>query len=252
MNLSYPDKHHPVYFLQAELEKLGATVQFHRNSKTHNCWGLEVNGRIMVWLIDNRWEHERQKEDAAAAALLSEGALVCHTQKQDAVRAGGVWLPLAATPGFYPKDMTRLFDVGFVGYVRDDARMTMLNNLASRFTVNYGFGLFGENALDTYCQSRAAVNIPTQYGHPLAYDVNMRVFECLATGIPVVTNDLPVLPELGMENGTTLFTYDTPDAIFGAVQQALEHPEVGQAGADLIQARHTYAHRAQQVMEWLS
>jgi hypothetical protein len=250
MNLTYPDKHHPVYFLQTALEQLGASVQFHRDNLTHNYWGLMVNGKGMVWLIDNRWPHERN--DQAIVDLKREGVLICNAQKPDAERTGGQWLPLAATPGFYPKDMPMLFDVGFVGYVRDSARMVMLNNLASRYTVNYAFGVFGETALDTYCQSRTAVNIPTQYGHPLAYDsANMRLFEMALTGSVPITPYESYLPELGFTDGVNVCWYKTPDAIFAAVDQALTHPEIGQAAIALIQERHTYAHRAQQVLEWL-
>jgi glycosyltransferase involved in cell wall biosynthesis len=252
MNVSpYPNRHHPVYFLEDALRELGADVHFHRNEKTRGCWGLEVNGKVMVWLLDNRWPHEREKVDPATRQLLAEGVLVCHTQKPDAERIGGQWLPLAVTPGYYPKKMPQLFDVGFVGYVRDDARLTLLNTLASRYSTNYASGLFGENALDTYCQSRVAINIPSQYGHPAAYDVNMRVFECLATGVPLVTNYLDTLAELGIEDGKTMFAYGSPDGIIDAVQRAIDRPEVGQTGAALAQERHTYTHRAKQVLEWL-
>jgi hypothetical protein len=80
----------------------------------------------------------------------------------------------------------------------------------------------------------------------------MRVMECLATGVPTVTNALTELPELGIIDGETAFLYETPDGIMDAIQQAIEHPEVGNAGAVLAQERHTYAHRAAQVLEWLA
>lgn len=249
MNFSYPDRHHPVYFLMDALEALGADVTFHRDSETQGCWGLSVNGKLMVWFIDDRWPHERKEQELAD--LKAHGVLICNAQKPDADRTGGHWLPLAATPGFYPKPMKKLFDVGFVGYMRDEARLSMLSNVASRYTVSFIQGVFGEAALDTYCQSRVALNVPTRYGHPLAYDINMRVLECLATGIPTVTNALDDLGALGIVDGETAITYATPDAVFDAIQNALEHPEVGEAGAALIQERHTYTHRAKQVLEWL-
>src|SRR5260221_13131475 len=94
---SYPNRHHPCYFLEDALTALGAEAKVIRDVRTDGCWGLVIDDKTMVWLIDNRHAHEALTEDSAAADLLARGVLVCHAQKPDAERVGGKWLPLAGT-----------------------------------------------------------------------------------------------------------------------------------------------------------
>lgn len=255
----YPDRHHPVFFLQDALTALGAEAVFNgRDARTEGCWGLLVNGKPMVWLIDNRWPHEAQHEDPAARRLLDNGALVCHAQQRDAERVGGRWLPLAVTPGYRAPDqpIEKTDDVAFVGYIRDMGRAALLNDVAARFTLFTGQGLFGDDAVSAYWSARVALNVPTQYGNPLAYDANIRVFETLATGTPLVTNWLPELEELGIEQGINCLTYASADELLVQIKCLLDAPDwaqqIGANAAAMAQERHLYRHRAIQVLEWLS
>lgn len=247
----YPDRWHPVFFLENALIELGATVLFARDERTLGCWGLIVNGRVMVWLIDNRHEHERVKEDPAAKELLSRGALVCHAQKRDAERVGGEWLPLAVSPGYCFKPATAQYDVAFVGMVRDAQRAVLLADVASRYSLCVGEGVFGEHAVQMYREARAGLNIPTAYGTSVCYDVNMRCMEILATGTPLVTNHLPELTELGLTDGETCITYRQPHQIVDAIEMAKLHPEIGFKGKRLAEERHLYKHRGELVLQWL-
>lgn len=253
---AYPDRHHPVFFLQDALVALGATADFAKDDRTLGCWGLIVNDKRMVWLIDNRHAHEAEKEDPAAKRLLGEGVLVCHAQKPDADRVGGKWLPLAVTPGYRLPDgpVEKLYDVGFVGYVRDPARMEVLRHVARHFKLNVAQGVFGDAAVSVYWQSKVGLNIPTNYGAPDAYDsANMRCFEILATGTPLVTTYENYLGDLGL--GGRCFMYSNINELIEAIRVAIQLPDelikAGVAGAKLAQERHTYEHRANQVLEWL-
>jgi len=254
----YPDRHHPVFFLQDALNTLGIRAEFAKDERTLGCWGIvfpDHNHRVMVWLNDNRLLHEREKEDPAAKELLARGALVCHAQKPDAERVGGHWLPLAASPGFEPVSVAKTADVAFVGYVRDEGRARLLADVGKKFKLSVNQGLFGNQATEAYCSARVGLNIPSHYDTPYCYDINMRVFEIAACGVPLVTNDLFTdLVEIGFINGENCFKYKTApeDWIIHTIQTALEHPEVGEAGRQLILDRHTYRHRAEQVKQWLS
>lgn len=250
----YPPKHHPVFMLADALTEIGAEAVFNnRDERTLGTWGLIVNGKPVSWLIDNRWPHEAEKEDPAAKELLTCGALVCCAQKRDAERVGAMWLPLAATPE-YLEDIPprpRVYEASFVGYVRDGGRGHALSLVASRYVTLVEQGVFGQSAVIAYREAKCGVNIPTHYGDPLAYDVNMRVFEIAATGIPLVTNCLPELEALGFINNQTCFTYCNQNGVLGAIERAHHNPQAGQAGRELVLARHTYVHRAKQVLEWL-
>ena len=255
---SYPDRHHPCFFLEDALTALGAQAQVVRNEQTLGCWGLMVNGKRMVWLIDNRHPHEALTEDPAARQLLTEDVLVCHAQLLDAERVGGKWLPLAVTPGYCTPDkpVEKLYDVAFVGYVRDSARAEILRHVARHFSLCVEQGAFGDNAVSAYWSARVGLNIPTGYGQADAYDsANMRCFEILATGTPLVTEFQLYLFELGLTPAENYESYSSPDDLLRAVEQFVRRPklaeEVGNAGAKLAQERHTYEARAKQVLAWL-
>lgn len=252
----YPDKHHPVFFLQDALAAIGIQSEFAKDARTLDCWGLVFPGfdnRVMVWLIDNRWAHEAKKEDPAARALLDLGAIVAHAQKADAERVGGHWLPLAASPGFHPVNVAKTSDVCFVGYVRDEGRARLLADVGAKYSLSLNQGLFGKQATEAYCSAHVGLNVPTRYGDPQAYDSwNMRGPEIMACGIPLVTEYQPYLSELGLMDLDTYVSYGKGRTIIGAVQLALAHPEIGAEGLKLIQEEHTYRHRAEQVKLWLS
>lgn len=253
----YPDKHHPVYFLQSALQALGADAQFAKDQRTLGCWGLIVSGRPMVWLIDNRWPHERRQEDPATAELLKRGALVCHAQKRDQQRVGGHWLPLAVTPGYSPAKRPKITDVAFVGYMRDLQRVSILADVGAHFSLSRTNGVFNEAAADTYRMARVGLNVPTHYGDANAYDtMNMRCFEIPATGTPLVTSYEPELLEQGFDPDVNCIVYHSSSDVIPQIKHLLDNPElaeaVGQAGSELVMSQHTYAQRAKQVLEWLA
>jgi hypothetical protein len=252
----YPDRHHPCFFLEDALRALGADAQVIRNDETLNCWGLKVDGKLMVYLIDNRWQHEREHEDPAALELIKRGVLVTCAQKPDAERVGAKWLPLAVTPGYRFEPRAKIFDVGFVGYVRDQNRAEMLQLVAARYTTAFSQGCFGDSAVSDYWQSRVGLNVVTNYSMPNAYDTwNMRSPEIMATATPLVLGHEDYLSELGVISGENCMTYDSPAGMLAAIQYLINTPElavqIGIAGMNLVLARHTYTHRARQVIEWL-
>ncbi len=259
MTNSYPDRHHPVFFLQDALLALGAEAIFnHRDERTAGCWGLMINDQPFVWLIDNRHPHEAIHEDPAAQELLARGALVCCAQKPDAERIGARWLPLAITPGYQVPEhkIAKCCDVAFIGYIRDEPRMQMLAHVMRHFSLCVQQGLFGAEAVSAYQSARVGLNVPTGYGSPASYDsANMRCFEILATGTPLLTSHEDYLPDLGLVDGETCLTYHDADEMIEQIRKALADPDwagrIGQAGARLAEGRHRYEARARQVITWL-
>ncbi|MCF6285000.1 MAG: glycosyltransferase, partial [Candidatus Hydrogenedentes bacterium] len=90
----------------------------------------------------------------------------------------------------------------------------------------------------------------------IACDVNMRVFEALATGRPLVTNREAAangLFEL-FEDGVHLIGYDDEDLV-SQVRRYLDDPgaaeAIGEAGRREVLERHTYAHRVNEIFEVL-
>lgn len=258
MNQNYPDRWHPVYMIEDALNAMGIRTDFARDERTLNCWGLifpDYDNRVLVWLIDNRLPHEMEKEDVAAKELLSRGALVCHAQKPDAERVGGHWLPLVASPGFGPVNVAKTTDVAFVGYVRDEGRARLLADVGHKFKLSINQGLFGVKTVEAYCGAKVGLNIVSHYGQPFAYDSwNMRSPEIMACGVPLVLERQDYLIELGLVNGLNCFMYGGNTNVTDAIRWAVNNQmiDIGASGLQLIRDRHTYKHRAEQVIQWLS
>lgn len=256
----YPDRWHPCYFIEHELQKLGAKAEVIRNAETLNCWGLRINGKLLVWLIDNRHPHEREHEDPAAVELMQRGVVVACAQKPDADRIGSKWLPLAASPGYRPppEPPKKIYDVAFAGYVRDEARYHALTTIARRYRLLTMQGIFNDNAIVGYWSAWCGVNVPTGWPSETSFDsANMRLFEVLATGVPLVTSHEPYLIDLGLADSINCLTYRTLEELMRCIALTCQVDDgenaqrIGAAGAKLVQDKHTYRHRAEQVLEWL-
>lgn len=255
---TYPAGYHPAEFLVAALRERGAEAVFARDERTEGCYGGIVNGRTFVWLIDNRLPHEAAKEDIAAERLQRRGALVLCAQKRDAERVGGKWMPLAVTPSYARHDVLALprvheHDLVFIGYVRDSARHDALAHIAQRVNLHVASGVFELDAAALYRRALAGLNVPTLYGAACAYDINMRVFEIAACGVPLITNELPELRLLGFVSFANCFTYRTLDDVERYVGFLKANPRaavnIGRAGRALVLSRHTYAARAAYVLD---
>lgn len=263
--MNYPPEHHPVFMLRDALTALGATAEFNgRDARTLGCWGLIVNGKPMAWLIDNRLPHEAVNEDPAARELLARGVLVCHAQHDDCERVGGRWLPLACSPSYLtplPKhDEMRIrentHDAGFCGFIHDMGRATLLTHLGAFCKLNAQSGVFGADAVTVYTSATCGVNIPSHYGQPYCTDLNMRVYEIMGCGVPLVTNALPALAAIGFVDGVHGMAYKDPDHLCQIVhylsKRPLEAMRMGQAARLMVESTHTYAQRAALVLEWLN
>lgn len=256
----YPDRWHVCYFLSDALTAIGVRNDVIRDERTLNCWGFvfpDFDNRVMVWLIDNRLPNEQIKEDPAAKDLLARGAIVAHAQKPDMNRVGGVWLPIAASPGFYPVDMVKTATAAFVGYIQDEGRARLLSDIGARHTLTLAQNVFGKRAVETYCSALCGVNIVSHYGQPFAIDsANMRLFEVMACGVPLVTEFQSYLNDLGLIPGHNVLLYRDNNSLIECLDFVVKNPEyaveVGDAGRQLILDRHLYSHRAETVKSWLS
>lgn len=81
----------------------------------------------------------------------------------------------------------------------------------------------------------------------------MKMFEYLASGVPIISSDLPVLREV-LEHGRNalLVAPDRPDLWVAALDRLVADPELarrlGEAGHTDYLARHTWDNRASQLL----
>lgn len=171
------------------------------------------------------------------------------------------WLPHAVEPKAYPKfEIIKKYDVGFIGHLQDMknyngfSRIDMLDRAFKAFP-NFYFGTRNplkptdnmfEDAARKFCQSKIVLNVS------IVDDINMRVFESMATGSFLLTNDIPTLGKL-FQDGKHLATYKTLDELVEKGKYYLEHEEerekIALEGQKEVLSHHTYAHRIQKIFD---
>jgi SAM-dependent methyltransferase len=158
------------------------------------------------------------------------------------------WLPLACDPEVHRKhEVEKAFDVCFVGNVFPGERADLLRLLQGHFPNTFVGQRYFEEMARTYSVSRVVFN------RSVRNDVNMRVFEAVACGSLLVTNDLR---ENGQEelfrDGLHLATYREPDELLDKVRFYLAREAVREriaaAGRAEALARHTYRQRMEVIL----
>lgn len=153
------------------------------------------------------------------------------------------WLPLACDPQIHQKfESAKELDVCFVGHLCTPQRKALAERVLHRFPRSFVGQRFFYEMAETYCSSRIVLNLSVRN------DINMRVFEALACGSLLLTNDLA---ENGLDklltDGQHLVTYDDLDDLMEKIEHYLKDDEarerIAAAGREEALARHTYVHR---------
>jgi glycosyltransferase involved in cell wall biosynthesis len=156
------------------------------------------------------------------------------------------WLPLGCDPEIHRRhDVVKTYGVLFVEHVFPGPRAEMLELLAERFPNHFIGRAFFDEMARIYSASRVVFN------RKIANHVNMCVFEALACGSLLVTNDLTEngLGEL-FRHGEHLVTYRSAGELLEKVAYYLEHEEEREriAAAGLAEAKHTYRHKVERMI----
>jgi glycosyltransferase involved in cell wall biosynthesis len=225
---------------------------------------------VGFWFIDyrhNKNRKERSPNDAVTAKLLFEhGGTIFQSQYEDYEEciAQGlqrcIFLPLAADPFVWSNApvLEKRFHLSFAGNVWDRGRAAILEKCLNVQGLKFGFFGHGktwkEKAAALLRMSLAGFNVNSFYGEPYAYDVNMRVFETLSCGVPLITNYVPSLERIFPKECSYIRWYHSEDELFDVVHKAL-HDEIflrsGDEGRKFIVKECTYEHRVKVMIEAL-
>lgn len=166
--------------------------------------------------------------------------------KRDGVE-NPIWLPHAFEPQAYPKgeNLTKKYDVCFVGHVNSANREQALDRLFSEFpNFYYGQQLFDE-AAKKYSETKVVFNISMED------DLIMRVFEVMGTGSFLLTNWIPTIEE-HFEDGKDLVLYRSLDEMVDKAKYYLAHDEererIAQAGYEKVMKHHTIQNRVDVIL----
>ena len=174
--------------------------------------------------------------------------LCCH---RDAVGRlpSAAWLPVACDPELHhPVEVPVIWDVAFVGTDRGSPRKFILQAIRERYPRSFLGGVDYRRISEIYSQARIGFN------YAVADDVNMRVFEVLASQTLLLTNALAGddLIRLGLMDRRHLVLYRNPKELLDLMAYYLEHVQerraIAQAGYELVRRQHTYVHRMKQLL----
>lgn len=189
---------------------------------------------------------ERHKACDLVFAAQRDGAAQLSSNGIDAT-----WLPLACDPELHrPHVVPNEFDWSFVGHLFPGPRTDLIEGLRSRFPRAFVGQRYFDDMAKTYSASQIVFN------RSVRNDVNMRVFEAMACGSLLVTNDLTDNGQSELfQSGQHFVTYRDEDELLDRVQFYLTHEadrqRVASQGLNAVLASHTYRHRMETVLEGL-
>ena len=201
------------------------------------------------WAIDTHlnfdWCRAKAQDFDLVFAAQRDGA--------ERLRAHGIasatWLPLACDPEIHCKHeaVKKRHDVAFVGHVFPGPRAELLELVSRRFPNTFIGQRYFEEMAETYSAARIVFN------RSICNDVNMRVFEALACGSLLVTNDLTDNGQGELfRDGVHLATYRDPEELLDKVAYYLARTEarerIAAAGRAEVLDRHTYRHRMKRLL----
>jgi len=159
------------------------------------------------------------------------------------------WLPLACYPELYPREeLARDIDVSYVGSLspeEGDKRRKLLQKVGEYFPNHFIGKSWPREMAKIYSRSKIVVN------SAINYDLNMRVFEALASGALLITDPADSIDEL-FEDGKEIVLYHDEDDLIKKIEYYLSHDderiEIAKRGKEKALKYHTYHHRVEQVI----
>ncbi|MBI3722333.1 glycosyltransferase, partial [bacterium] len=203
------------------------------------------------WAIDN---HIHSREGGYfEVARQFDHVFIAQRDYARVFRAQGIesiWLPHACDPEVHGTHaVERDLDVVFVGNVLPihERRRRLLDRLKGRFQVYEVAGAYREDMARLYSRAKVVWNCS------LAGDLNMRVFEALASGSLLVTDRIGNGLTSLFGDGEHLALYDEAsleDVVARCLADAEARETIGRRGRELVLRHHTYRHRMAELVEF--
>lgn len=201
----------------------------------------------VFWAIDTHLDYER-----CLTRSRSVDFVFC-AQRDGAERleADGIaaeWLPLACDPEIHRQyDVPKKYDITFIGNVFPGERAELLALLCREFPHHYVGQSYFDDMARAYSASR------TVFNRSVRNDINMRVFESLACGSLLLTNDLSGNGQAELlRDGIHLATYCEANELLDKVRYYLRRHDlrarIEAAGRAEALAKHTYRHRMDRLL----
>jgi len=157
------------------------------------------------------------------------------------------WLPLGCNPeAHYPVDVPADHDIAFAGNVilpTHQHRYDLLQHLEDAFSLHLVSRVFRDELCHAIARGKLVFN------QSAVHELNMRVFEVMAMGRPLLTDrqaELNGLTDL-FEDGKHLILYDGSDELAEKIRYYLDHEDereaIAREGHRLVVTEHRYLDR---------
>ncbi|MBI3464556.1 MAG: glycosyltransferase [Planctomycetes bacterium] len=139
------------------------------------------------------------------------------------------------------------FDICFIGNLFPGERGDLVRLIQSRYSNCFVGQRYFEQMAETYSASRIVFN------RSIRNDINMRVFEAVACGSLLLTNDLSDNGQAGLfQDSVHLATYRDAEELLDKTAYYLAHEDVREriaaVGREEVLAKHTYRHRMERLL----
>lgn len=149
------------------------------------------------------------------------------------------WLPLGCDYEMhFAKQENKLYDVGFVGNLASKEREAILNKIKMAYPSSFIGNAPPEQMGQIYAASKVCFN------KSIRHDVNMRFFECLCAGSPLLTDYIEDFEFLKLSQYIT--TYGKDEEIIGKINEIMDNQEKIKLAVEaqkIVLAKHTYERR---------
>lgn len=169
------------------------------------------------------------------------------------IKADTQWIPVACDPEIHKKlDLPKAYDIGFVGRGgKKSTRERRLRILKEKYPNSFIGVLDFKKMSEVYSASRIGFN------SSLKNDINMRVFEIMASGCFLLTD---FIKDNGFEDlfetGKHLVIYKDDRELLQLAEYYLKNEEerekIAKQGYEWVAQNHTYFHRAQKMFNYIA
>jgi len=162
------------------------------------------------------------------------------------------WLPHAVDPSvFFPMlHITKRYDIGFVGYM-NEKREKAINTLQEYMRFKHFHSVWAWTANRCINELKIGFNISVES------DINMRMFETMACGIPLLTNKIEDngMEDLFGDKEEYMLTYadvrDMKERAVRLIANPSLREHLGQKGKEHVLKNHTYKNRMNTILATL-
>ena len=259
------------YFLKA-FKALGHAVDYFPTSRAEQCPGnYDIHLRIdhgdytydlpdrlrpkAFYIVDSHLTKSWRSIQRQAPRY---DHLFCVQRQAARLLPSASWVPLACDPDVhYAPSAGPGYDLAFVGNDGGVPRKLYLQELRERYPKSFIGKAPPADMAAIYGRAKIGFHY-IECTSPMKDMLSMRVYEVLVSGSMLLANALPdgAFEAAGLRDRTELVLYRTSRELFELVDYYLAHHDerrrIGEAGRACALARHTYRHRAEQIVELLN